>query len=43
MKHNEHDYEHFIESLGEQVMLVIWVSLLTLVSAGAIIALAINI
>lgn len=42
MKHNEHDYEHFIESLGEQVMLIIWVSLLTLITAGGIIALAIN-
>ena len=42
MKHNEHDYEHFTGSVKEQVMLVMWVSLLTIVSVGCIIALAIS-
>jgi hypothetical protein len=42
MKNND-EYEHFTGSFGEQVMLVVWVSLLTLVSVGGILALAMSI
>ena len=42
MKHNDYDYEHFTESLREAVMMIVWTSLLTLVSVGAILAIAIK-
>ena len=42
MKHNDYDYEHFTESLREAVMMIVWTSLLTLVSVGAILALALK-
>jgi hypothetical protein len=43
MKHHDHEFEYLKESFSEQVRLIVWVSLLTLLSAGAIIALALSI
>jgi hypothetical protein len=40
---NNDDYEHFTGSIGEEVMLVVWISFLTLVSVGGILALAMSI
>ena len=42
MRHNDYDYEHFTESFREAVMMIVWTSLLTLVSVGAILALALK-
>lgn len=42
MINNDHEFEYLKDSLREQVMLILWVSLLTLVSVGGIIALAIS-
>jgi len=43
MINNDPEFEYLKDSLKEQVLLILWVSLLTLVSTGAIIALAISI
>ena len=42
MKYNDHDYEHFTESLREAVMMILWTSLLTLIAVGGILALAMH-
>lgn len=42
MKDHEYEFEYLKHSLAEQVGLILWVSLLTLVSVGGIIALAIS-
>ena len=42
MKNNDYDYEYLKDSFREQVMLILWVSLLTITTAGCIIALAIS-
>jgi len=37
---NHHDYDHFVESVSEQLMLMLWVSLSTLIGVGMILAMA---
>jgi hypothetical protein len=37
---NHHDYDHFVESVSEQLMLMLWVSLSTLIAVGIILSIA---
>jgi hypothetical protein len=37
---NHHDYDHFVESVSEQLMLMLWTSLSTLTVVGIILAIA---
>jgi len=37
---NHHDYDHFVESVSEQLMLMLWVSLSTLTVVGIMLAIA---
>jgi hypothetical protein len=42
MEHH-HDYDHFVESVGEQLMLMLWTSLATLIGVGFIMAIALSV
>ena len=40
---NQHDYDHFVESVGEQLMLMLWTSLATLLGVGLILSIALSV
>ena len=37
-----HDYDHFVESVGEQLMLMLWTSIATLTGVGIILWIALQ-
>jgi hypothetical protein len=37
---HEHDNEHFVESVGEQLLLMLWTSIATLTAVGVILWIA---
>jgi hypothetical protein len=37
---HEHDYDHFVESVGEQLLLMLWTSVATLSGVGIILWIA---
>ena len=39
---HEHDYDHFVESVGEQLMLMLWTSIATLTGVGIILWIALQ-
>ena len=39
---HEHDYDHFVESVGEQLLLMLWTSVATLSAVGVILWIALQ-
>ena len=39
---HEHDYDHFVESVGEQLLLMLWTSIATLTGVGIILWIALQ-
>jgi hypothetical protein len=37
---HEHDYDHFVESVGEQLLLMLWTAMATLSAVGVILWIA---
>lgn len=37
---NQHDTDHFVESVGEQLLLMLWTSIATVTAVGLILAVA---
>ena len=37
---NQHDNDHFVESVGEQLLLMLWTSIATVTAVGLILAVA---
>lgn len=37
---NEHDNDHFVESVGEQLLLMLWTSIATITAVGVILWIA---
>ena len=40
MMNHEHDYDHFVESVGEQLLLMLWTAVATLSAVGVILWIA---
>ena len=39
---HEHDYDHFVESVGEQLLLILWTAMATLSAVGVILWIALQ-